>query len=175
MTEKNKTHFRKVYKSDHLGVADLEDLIEANSTLIFTVSHVKQEYGVAVAGRKGNYNIAYFKESIKPLVLNAGNSKIMKKLAGGSPFVEDWQNITIRLYIDANVKMKGEIVGGVRISPDAQLSYINDKQVGQLIDMLAAIGKTEDDYCKYKRIQSLKYITVNNFDSCVSELKPEAV
>ena len=57
----NQTHYRKVFKSDHLGVADLEDFIEAKSNLIFTVREVKQEIGVRVAGRKGNHNIAYFK------------------------------------------------------------------------------------------------------------------
>ena len=112
-----KTHYRKVFKSDHLGVADLEDMIEANSRLVFTITHVKQEYGVKVAGRTGNFNIAYFKEDIKPLVLNATNSKTMK-LLGGSAFVEDWINIPVRLYIDHGAKMKGEVVGGVRISPE---------------------------------------------------------
>jgi len=113
-----KTHYRKVFKSDHLGQADLEDYIESGSPLVYTVSHVKQENGVMVAGRKGNYNIAYFKEKIKPLVINATNSKVMKKFANGSPFVEDWNDIVVRLYIDPNVKMKGETVGGVRIAPD---------------------------------------------------------
>ncbi len=119
MSESAKTHYRKVFKSDHLGQADLEDFIEAGSSLVFIVSHVKQENGVMVAGRKGNYNIAYFQEKIKPLVINATNSKVMKQFAGGSPFVEDWVNIPVRLYIDPSVKMKGETVGGVRISPDA--------------------------------------------------------
>ena len=113
----NKTHYRKVYKSDHLGTADLEDLIEANSNLVFTVKFVKQEIGVSVAGRKGNFNIAYFNEKIKPLVLNATNAKILSKLCGGSSFIEDWANVAIQLYIDPSVKMKGEVVGGVRISP----------------------------------------------------------
>lgn len=112
-----KTHYRKVYKSDHLGAADLEDMIEAKSNLVFTIAYVRQEYGATVAGRKGNFNIAYFKEQIKPLVLNATNAKVIKRFAGGSPFVDDWQNITIQLYIDKNVKMKGEVVGGVRIRP----------------------------------------------------------
>ncbi|MBL4574463.1 MAG: hypothetical protein JKY86_15520 [Gammaproteobacteria bacterium] len=111
----SKTHFRKVFKSDHLGQADLEDFNEEGSRLIFTISHVNQENDVAVAGRKGNFNIAYFKEKIKPLVLNATNSKVMKGLCGGSPFVEDWQNVLVQLYIDPSVKMKGEMVGGVRI------------------------------------------------------------
>lgn len=167
----NKTHFRKVYKSDHLGVADLEDLIEGKIPLIFTVSHVKQEYNVPVAGRRGNYNIAYFQEKIKPLVLNATNSRIMKNHAGGSPFVEDWCNIRIRLYIDSNVKMKGEVVGGVRISPD-KVQNLTGAQVSQLTDMLNAIGKTEADYCKYLNVVSLETIPLNMFQSCVAELTP---
>ena len=117
MKEEKKTHYRKVFKSDHLGVADLEDFIEEGKSLIFTIKIVKQEIGVAVAGRKGNHNIAYFKESIKPLVLNATNSKTVKGFNNGSPFVEDWNDTTIELYIDPNVKMKGDIVGGVRIRP----------------------------------------------------------
>lgn len=112
-----KTHFRKVFKSDHLGIADLEDMIEEKKRLVFTIKEVKQEYDVAVAGKKGNYNIAYFIEPIKPLVLNSTNSKVVKSFNKNSPFVEDWKNTIIELYIDPSVKMKGEIVGGVRIKP----------------------------------------------------------
>ena len=114
----NKTHYRKVFKSDHLGQADIEDYREQGSDLVFTIANVRQEIGVAVAGRKGNHNIAYFKEKgVKPMVLNAGNAKIVRGFAGGSPFVEDWNDISIRLFIDPNVRMKGETVGGVRIHP----------------------------------------------------------
>ncbi|TDI70250.1 MAG: hypothetical protein E2O86_04090 [Bacteroidetes bacterium] len=113
-----KTHYRKVFKSDHLGVADLEDLIETKSNMIFTIREVKQENGVRVAGKKGNFNIAYFNESIKPLVLNAGNSKVVKKLAGGSSFIEDWKGLLIQLYIDPKASFAGEVTGGVRISPN---------------------------------------------------------
>jgi len=118
MKEKLKTHYRKVFKSDHLGVADLEELVEAKNPLIFTIDHVKQEYGVRVAGSKGDHNIAYWKEDIKPWVINAGNCKILKSFANGSPNVEDWSNLTIQLYIDPSVKMKGDVVGGVRIHPN---------------------------------------------------------
>jgi hypothetical protein len=112
-----KTHYRKVFKSDHLGVADLEDMLEEKKRLVFTIKEVKQEINVVVAGRKGSHNIAYFKESIKPLVLNSINSKMVKSFNNGSPFVEDWANTIIELYIDSSVKMKGEVVGGVRINP----------------------------------------------------------
>ena len=79
-----KTHYRKVFKSDHLGSADLEDLIEAKQPLIFTIREVRQEFDKWVAGKKGNFNIAYFVENIKPLVLNATNSKVVKGFAGNS-------------------------------------------------------------------------------------------
>lgn len=113
----DKTHYRKVFKSDHLGVADLEEMQEEGKRLVFTIKEVKQEYDVMVAGRKGNHNIAYFNESIKPLVLNATNSKVMRSFNGGSSFIEDWSNTLVELYIDSQVKMKGDIVGGVRIKP----------------------------------------------------------
>lgn len=60
----NKTHYRKVYKSDHLGVADLEELFEDGKSLIFTIKEVKQELNVTVAGKKGDFNIAYFNEKL---------------------------------------------------------------------------------------------------------------
>lgn len=123
-----KTHYRKVFKSDHLGSADLEEMIEEGKPLVFTIKEVKQEYGTKVAGKKIDANIAYFEEKIKPLVLNATNSRQMAKFTG-SKFVEDWKGLTIELYIDQSVKMKGEVVGGVRIKPtlpkSSQTDYVN--------------------------------------------------
>lgn len=114
MTKTSKNHYRKVFKSDHLGVADLEDYLECGKRLIFTIKKVVQEYDVKVAGRVGNHNIAYFKEDIKPMVLNSTNSKVIKGFTGSS-FVEDWNNVLVELFVDESVKMKGEIVGGIRI------------------------------------------------------------
>lgn len=109
-------NFRNVYKSDHLGVIDLEEMIEQGKQLVFTIDHVNQEYGAKVAGNKIDANIAYFKEPIKPLVLNSTNAKIVKSFAGSTD-TDNWKNILVELYIDSTVKMKGEVVGGVRIKP----------------------------------------------------------
>jgi len=154
MSNNNKDHYRKVFKSDHLGVADLEDFIEeGNKNLIFTIKNVRQENGVMVAGRKGNYNIAYFKEKIKPLVLNATNSKVVKSFNDGSPFVQDWNDTMIQLYIDSSVKMKGEVVGGVRINktqPDAvsvKLTPDSDNW-GDAINFLKVEGHTIEQITK---------------------------
>jgi hypothetical protein len=113
--ETKKHHYRNVFKSDHLGSADLEDLIENGTPLIFTITHAKQELGVKVAGKKIDANIVYFKENIKPMVINATNGKILKKFTGSS-FVEDWNNVAVELYIDENVKaVTGGTTQGVRI------------------------------------------------------------
>jgi hypothetical protein len=145
----NKTHYRKVFKSDHLGRADLEDFLEAGSNLTFTIKQVRQEYGAKVAGRKIDANIAYFEENIKPLVLNAGNSKVVGGLAGSS-FVEDWNNITVKLYIDHTAKLKGEVVGGVRVSPNQvrQQRPLITPQTVQLWDRAIAAYKRDGNLSK---------------------------
>lgn len=115
MNTETKHHYRNVFKSDHLSSADLEDLTEQGSNLIFTIKEVKQQFGTKVAGKKGDFNIAYFNENIKPLVLNATNSKQIK-LFTGTPFVENWNNVIVELYVEENVKsVAGGLTQGVRI------------------------------------------------------------
>ena len=108
-------NYRAVYKSEHLGVVDLEEMIETKQSMIVSIREVKQEMGTMVAGSRGNFNIAYFVENIKPLVLNATNAGIVRKLSGGSTDTDNWKNVLVELFIDPSVKMKGQIVGGVRI------------------------------------------------------------
>lgn len=121
-----KRHYRNVFKSDHLGSADLEDLTEQGKPLVFTIKEVKQFKGelvngklqgqALVAGKKIDANIAFFVENIKPLVLNATNSKQVQKFTG-TPFVENWNNVIVELYVDNDVQMKGVKTQGVRIRP----------------------------------------------------------
>src|SRR5690606_20187733 len=121
----NKTHYRKVFKSDHLSTYDLEDFIENGVVLEFTISHVKQyqktedkNSGISVAGKKIGANIAYFKEPIKPMVLNATNSAIIAKRTG-TPFVENWKDVPVELYILKNISFGKETVTGIRIKEEA--------------------------------------------------------
>lgn len=163
----NKTHYRKVFKSDHLGVADLEEFIEEKRPLIFTIKEVKQEFNVSVAGRKGNHNIAYFIDGIKPLVLNATNSKIVKSFNNNSPFVEDWKMTKIELYIDNTVKMKGETVGGVRIRPVQPKEKVKpeftEKNFEPANKAKASIETIKKSYSITKEVESkyLEYVAKN--------------
>jgi hypothetical protein len=112
-------NYRNVYKSDHLGAVDLEEFIEAGRPLVFVIKEVKQEIGAKVAGKKGDFNIAYFHEGIKPWVLNSGNAKIIRSFAGKSATnsVSTWKDIPVELYVDYNVKFGSDTVSGVRVKP----------------------------------------------------------
>lgn len=150
-----KTHYRKVFKSDHLGVADLEDFIEAGSDLIFTIKHVKQEYGVRVAGKVGDHNIAYFVEPIKPMVLNAGNSSIVKKFCGNSSFIEDWCNVQILFYVNNQVKLGKDIVSGIRIHPD-QPKKISPNEIRELEQLLSDTGADRVKFLSFFKITDIQ-------------------
>jgi len=121
---KQGTNYRNVYKSDHLGVVDLEEFYEHGEKTEFTIKAVKQYQldptikgsGIKVAGKMISANIAYFKEDIKPWVLNSGNVEILRNLCGGSVLIENWNlPVRVELYVDASAKLKGQVVGGVRL------------------------------------------------------------
>jgi len=167
-----KTHYRRVFKSEHLGIADLEDFQEEGKPLVFTISHVTQHViipqdknsGVAVAGRRISANIAHFIEEVKPLVLNATNSKAMSKITG-SVFVQQWQNVKVELYVNASVKMKGETVGGVRIKAgisltkevlEALFSKKRDKVAPTQLEGIERV-LLEDEVNSYSKVH--KYLT----------------
>jgi hypothetical protein len=163
----NKTHYRKVFKSDHLSSADLEDLTEQKKDLNFTIQSVKQHVldpnvsnsGVRVAGKVIGANIAHIVEDIKPLVLNATNSKQVANIVG-SNFVQDWKNVKITLYIDQNVKFKGSSVQGIRIKSGFKLTkeilktLFNNKKSKVADSQLASIERIiiEDEIASFSKV-----------------------
>lgn len=114
MTEK--THYRKAFDSPYLSSADIvgpTDLTVARVTL--EMDRTKKT--------KDKFNTAYFVErelrpgeTLKPMILNATNSKTMKGLVG-SAFIDDWRDVRITVYVDPSVRFGKETVEGLRISP----------------------------------------------------------
>jgi hypothetical protein len=111
-----KTHFRKAFDSPYLSSADIVE------PTVLTVSRVTLEMD-RTKKTKDLFNTAWFTEReirpgepLKPMILNATNSKVMKSLVG-SPFIEDWSNVRITVYVDHNVRFGKETVEGLRISP----------------------------------------------------------
>jgi hypothetical protein len=111
-----KTHYRKAFDSPYLASADIVE------PTVLTVACVRLESD-RTKKTKDKFNTAYFVEKeirpgepLKPMILNATNSKTMKGLTG-SAFIDDWQNVRITVYVDPNVKFAKETVEGLRISP----------------------------------------------------------
>lgn len=51
-------------------------------------------------------NVVYFKNGIKPMVLNATNTKMIAT-ATGTPFMEKWANAKVLIYVETGVYMPG--------------------------------------------------------------------
>jgi hypothetical protein len=112
----NKTHFRKAFDSPYLSSADI---VEATT---LTVKRVTLELD-RTKKTKDLFNTAHFAErelrpgeKLKPMILNATNSKMLRDISG-SPFIEDWCDLRVTVYVDHNVKFGREVTEGLRIMP----------------------------------------------------------
>lgn len=159
----DKTHYRKAFDSPYLSSADI---IEPT---VLTVKCVKLEPD-RTKKTKDKFNTAHFVEreirageALKPMILNATNSKTMKNLTG-SAFIDDWNNVRVTIYVDPNVKFGKESVEGLRISPqpvgrktltpaqtkaweNAKAAYRRD---GNLDSVLARVDISDDDQERLK-------------------------
>lgn len=118
MSDETKTHYRKAFDSPYLSSADIVDPV------VLTVKRVALEKD-KTKKTGDQFNTAYFVEkfirpgeALKPMILNATNSKVMAQLAG-SKFIDDWAGTSITVYVDQHVRFGKETVEGLRISPMA--------------------------------------------------------
>lgn len=118
MSNEDRTHYRKAFDSPYLSSADI---VEPTP---LTVAYVRLEPD-HTKKTKDLFNTAHFVEKelrpgekLKPMILNATNSKQMKNLTG-TPFIEEWVNVRVTVYVDPNVKFGKESVEGLRISSKA--------------------------------------------------------
>lgn len=114
----DKTHYRKAFDSPYLSSADIVE------PTVLTVKCVRLEKD-RTKKTQDAFNTAFFAEAelrpgekLKPMILNASNSKTMKGLTN-SPFIDDWNDVRITVYVDHNVRFGKETVEGLRISPHA--------------------------------------------------------
>jgi hypothetical protein len=122
--EKKQTDWRKYRKSSHLASADLDAMETDGLPLIFTIKEISYQTGVDVSGTKKDGVFCQFVEGVKPLLLNSTNLKTLSSLVKGKGItgkdayiIENYIGLTIQLFVDRNVKMMGQVVDGIRISP----------------------------------------------------------
>ena len=123
----NGTHYRKAFDSPYLSAADVFDPITV------TVARVVQEMD-KTKKTKDTMNTAYFVEreirpgeKLKPMILNATNSKAMDKLMQ-TPFIEGWAGAKIVIYVEQGIKFGRDTVDGLRIRPAPQRKTLTPDQ-----------------------------------------------
>jgi hypothetical protein len=112
-----KTHYRKAFNSPYLSSADIVE------PMTFTIKSVSLDLD-KTKKTKELFNTIYWQEKhirpgeeLKPMILNATNSKTLKSLTG-SPFIEDWAGTAITVYVDPSVRFGKDTVEGLRVSTE---------------------------------------------------------
>ena len=167
----DKTHYRKAFNSPYLSSADIVE------PTILTISHVRLEAD-KTKKTKDSFNTAYFKENeirqgepLKPMVLNAVNSRTMKNLTG-SAFIDDWCNVPITIYVDTNVRFGRDTVEGLRIATERP-----KMAKPELLPGTEAWTRAVDAYKRdgnLKTVEKHMEISISNRGQIIAEAKNES-
>lgn len=121
--DKDGTHYRKVFDSPYLSSMDVVEPIT------LTIGKVTQELDKTKKSKE-TFNTAYFQEAfirpgekLKPMILNATNSKMLAKITG-TPFIENWGGTRITVYVEKGIKFGRDTVDGLRVMPAAERKTI---------------------------------------------------
>lgn len=109
-----KTHFRKAFNSPYLSSADIVGPTN------LTIKCVRLEAD-RTKKTKDHFNTAHFAETeiregekLKPMILNATNSNFLRLMTGSS-FIDDWNDLSVSVFVDSNVRFGRDTVEGLRI------------------------------------------------------------
>ena len=131
-----KTHWKALHNPDYLGVYALTP----GQDLIATIKTVKEEIVIGANGKKEDCMVMYFAEnSLKPMIVNATNCKMITKLLK-TPYVEEWSGCKIQIYADLNIKFGSEIVEGLRIRAFLPKIVGNDIKCTDCGELIKAFG-----------------------------------
>lgn len=141
----NKTPWKKIVSDPNfLGEADFTEGEEK----IATIDRIVDGVSINTAEGTSKKAVVYFREQIKPMILNVARSKAISKVAG-SRFVQDWVGVTIQLYIEDNVKAFGDVVSAVRVRPRKPVIRQAVKCADCGGDIQGAMGKGADYIAAY--------------------------
>jgi len=113
MSKKKKTHWKKLTNPNYLGTY----AFHPGEEKVLTIQNVKQEEVTSPDGGEEKCTVVYFKEDVKPFILNITNAKQIERIYD-TPYIEDWPGKKIKLYVADNIKAFGETVTGLRIRPE---------------------------------------------------------
>ena len=170
MNNQEKTHYRKAFNSPYLSSADIIGPTD------LTISHVTLK-GDESKKSKDVFNTAYFVEKelrkgekLKPMILNATNSKTLYTLTG-SHFLEDWQNVRVRIYVQDNIRFGRDTVEGLRIDHRPPEPLINNDNILEIEDLVKQTGSDVAKLLAFSKVNSLKELTLSKYHTALNMLK----
>lgn len=110
----NKTHWKKLHNPDYLGAYSLDNGRGGYDSIVATIKSVRVEKVTGTDGKKEDCTVMRFGENLKPMILNATNSKTLEKLFH-TPYIEDWSGRKIKIDVET-IKAFGEVVDALRIN-----------------------------------------------------------
>lgn len=156
------THWKKLTNPDYLGSYSLED----GQDLILTIQNVRQEVVTGPEGKKEDCLVCYWKEAVKPMILNVTNAKMIEKLLK-TPYIEQWSGNRIQIGSE-KVKAFGEIVDALRVRsflPTEGAAPILCDQCGK--EIKGAYGMSAQELAAYTRDSYKKQLC----SACATEEK----
>lgn len=141
-------HWRKVLNPDYLGAWDIPE----NKTLVLTIASFEQVEVIGSGNKKQKRNILRFKEKVKPLILNATNSKVIASMYRTSN-MEHWVGKRIELEVQwvSAFGLETDAVRVKRTPPEKPTLEIGSEAYKKAVDYLkkgdgASIEKIENSY-----------------------------
>lgn len=149
----------KYRKSTHLAGVDVETIISDNGKCVLTIKDAFYDKNVDVSGNKTDGYFLTFVEGVKPMLVNSGNRKtiaaIVKQNKGctsqESRNIANWIGLKIELVFDANVKMMGQVVGGIRVAPTSPIPDISDNNALELLNKSKTLGELQENWSKLSK------------------------
>ena len=166
MTDQH-THYRKAFNSPYLSSADITE------PTALTIKCVRLELD-KTKKTKELRNTAYFAEKeirpdekLKPMVLNVGNSEVMRDMCD-SPYIEDWSG-PVTVYVEKGVKFGRDIVDGLRIRPGSP--FITEEQAKELDNLINEVGADKDRFFNWAGCDSTEKFPSAKLADAVRMLK----
>ena len=157
----------KYRKSTHLAGIDVETIIAEKGSCVLTIKNAFYDTNVDVSGNKTDGYFLEFVEDFKNMVVNSINRKtissIVKTLKNctstDSRNIGNWAGVAIELTFDPNVKMMGQIVGGIRIKAISPIPNISDVNATSILNESKSLEDLQKNWSKLtKQEQSLPSI-----------------
>lgn len=142
------THYRTFSKSKHLSSEDLLGMDYLRVTIESVVTGKDENKRI-----KEPVPVARFKEKqirqgepLKTMILNMTNMKTIEDITG-SPYLEDWANAEIEIYVASGIRLGNDLVDGLRIrKPPVQpmKKQLSNNLIDKLVNSLHTGSYTVD-------------------------------